>query len=193
VNEARFHNVALLTSPGRVMTPRRATEALVDAALTELGDAPARVADVGTGSGAIAVTLALLAPRIHVWATDVSPAAVELTRRNTARHGLEGRVQVVQGDLLGEVPPPIDLVVANLPYLPARLSAAYPEYAAEPADAIFAAADGLGPYRRLVAQARRRLGPDGAVLVQYRGSVVRAEHEELDQLEERLTSFARAA
>ena len=93
---ARFAGLDLLTAPGRVMTPRRATERLVERAVALVGTAPARVADVGSGSGAIAVALALGAPRAEVWAVDLSPDAVELTRANTALYGVEERVHVVQ-------------------------------------------------------------------------------------------------
>src|SRR5207344_3155072 len=110
---ATFHTVSFLTRPGEVMTPRHATEALVDRALERIGDDPAHVADVGTGSGAIAVTLALLAPRAVIWATDMSRAAVELAQANAERLGVADRVNVVRGDLLDPIPPPLDLVVAN--------------------------------------------------------------------------------
>jgi release factor glutamine methyltransferase len=103
------------------MVPRPATEALVDAAVKLLGDRPARVADVGTGSGAIAVALALGALRARIWATDVSQAAIELACANIARHGLTDRITVCRGDLLEGVPGDLDLIVANLPYLPERL------------------------------------------------------------------------
>ena len=66
--QARFHGLTFVTDPGRVFTPRAASEKLVDRALARLGSTPARVADVGTGSGAIAVTLALQAPLVEVWA-----------------------------------------------------------------------------------------------------------------------------
>src|ERR687897_2304868 len=106
-----FSGVRLLTAPGRVMSPRRATEHLVERALARLGSAPARVADVGSGSGAIAVAIALRAPNVEVWATDHSEAAVELTRTNVAGYGLGQRVRVIRGDLLESVPGLLDLVV----------------------------------------------------------------------------------
>jgi release factor glutamine methyltransferase len=178
-----FHGVRLLTAPGRVMTPRPATEALVDRALELVGDRPARVADVGTGSGAIAVTLALLAPRLEVWATDTSVAAVELATANAERLGLDGRVFILQGDLLEPVPGELDLVIANLPYLPGREAAAHPELEGEPFAAVYAAGDGLGPLNRLFDQAYDRLGEGGSVVYQYRGEVFEARREELPLLQ----------
>jgi release factor glutamine methyltransferase len=174
-----FHGIGLLTAPGRVMTPRPATEALVDRALERIGDRPARVADVGTGSGAIAVTLALRAPNVEVWATDTSAPAVELATANAARFGLLGRVHISEGDLLGPIPGELDLVVANLPYLPAREAREHPELVGEPLAAVYAPGDGLGPLRRLFEQARDRLRPGGGVVYQYRGQVFEADASEL--------------
>jgi release factor glutamine methyltransferase len=179
-----FSGIRLLTAPGRVMTPRQATEHLVERALARLGSAPARVADIGSGSGAIAVAIALRAPDVEVWATDRSEAAVELTRANVARYGLGQRVHVVQGDLLEPVPGLLDLVVANLPYLPERLrlESRYADLRAEPAAAVFAPGDGLGPYRRLLEASAHRLTDRGALLVQFRGRILEATCCDFDDL-----------
>jgi release factor glutamine methyltransferase len=178
-----FHGVRVLTAPGRVMTPRPATEALVDRALELVGDRPARVADVGTGSGAIAVALALLAPQTEVWGTDLSAAAVQLAAANVERLGLDERVFIMEGDLLEPVPGELDLVLANLPYLPGREAAAHPELESEPFAAVYALGDGLGPLGRLFAQANERLRDGGAVVYQYRGEVFEARREELPLLQ----------
>jgi release factor glutamine methyltransferase len=158
------------------MTPRRATEHLVERALARLGSAPATVADVGSGSGAISVAIALRAPNVEVWATDCSEAAVELTRANVAQYGLGQRVRVVRGDLLDSVPGMLDLVVANLPYLPERLrlESDYADLRSEPAAAGFAPGDGLGPYRRLLEASVHRLTDRAALLVQFRGRILEA-------------------
>jgi Methyltransferase small domain len=110
-----FNGLSLASRPGRVMTPRRATEPLVRAALDRIGSDPARVVDVGTGVGAIAVAIADAAPNAHVFATDTSRCAIALARANVRRHGLCDRVTVRHGRLLEPVPGEIDLVVANLP------------------------------------------------------------------------------
>jgi release factor glutamine methyltransferase len=117
MTETPFCGIRVLTLPGEVMSPRPATEQLVDVAAPCVGDRPARVADVGTGSGAIAVALALRAPRARLWATDTSAAAVALAQANVWRHGLGDRIRVQRADLLEGVPAELDLVVANLPYL----------------------------------------------------------------------------
>jgi HemK-like putative methylase len=111
MHEVTFSGLSLDASPGRVMTPRPATEQLVAAAVNFVRSRPTRVADVGTGTGAIAVAIAEAAPAARVYTTDTSPYAVELARANVERHGLGDRVTVRHGDLLDPVPGPIDLVV----------------------------------------------------------------------------------
>src|SRR5688572_19896754 len=113
-----FHGLDLIAAAGQVMTPRPASERLVDTAVAIVRDRPARIADVGTGSGAIAIALAAALPRAELFATDNSAAAVLLARANAARLGLAERVTVLHGNLLDPVAGPLDLVVANLPYLP---------------------------------------------------------------------------
>jgi len=183
-----FHHASITTRPGAVMTPRAATEQLVDRAAELIGDRPARVADVGTGSGAIAVALALVAPRAEIWATDVSREAVELAQSNVRSHELEGRVHVLCGDLLDPVPDSLDLVVANLPYLPWQLRD-HPDYSdlrAEPPSAVFAAGQGLDPYCRLLPQAKVRLREDGRLVIQYRARMLESGRDELDELRRQL-------
>ena len=164
------------------MIPRPASEQLVAAAVARVGRLRARVADVGTGSGAIAVAIASACPRAEVWATDTSLPAVALARANVRRHGLEERVFVRHGDLLDPAPRLLDLVVANLPYIPASTAAQHPDLRAEPFAAVFAPGDGLDPYRRLIEAAVRRLRANGVVLLQLYGRVVAATRAELPAL-----------
>lgn len=173
MEHASFYGLPLLAAPGEVMTPRPATEQLVAAAAARIGPGFARAADVGTGSGAIAVALALAAPRAEIWASDVSAAAVLLARANAHRFGVEDRVHVVHCDLLDELPGGLDLIVANLPYLPRGEDR--PELAGEPEQAVYADGDGLVLYRRLLAEAQRKLGPEGTVLMQLHRRVLVAE------------------
>jgi release factor glutamine methyltransferase len=192
-----WRGLELETAPGHVMTPRPATEALVDAALASIDGRPVTVADVGTGSGAIAIAVAHAAPHADVWATDVNPEAVALARRNADRLGVGDRVHVRLGDLLSPVPKLVDVVVANLPYLPAELRSEpqYREYASEPETAIYAPGDGLGPYRRLLAACRegRLTTPGGRVLIQFHRDVLAADCWELERLQERLEQLSLAA
>lgn len=179
-----FDGVRIRTSPGLVMTPSSTTEALVNWAVGWIGSRPLRIADVGTGSGAIAVAVALRAPASRIWATDDDEAAVALARANVRRHGLQGRVRVLLGDLLGPVPGQVDLVVANLPYQSQARSRGHARGACsdQPKHAIYAPGDGLGYYRALLEECRSRLTLGGVLAIQLYGAVLAAGHGQLDQL-----------
>jgi release factor glutamine methyltransferase len=185
-----FHGLPFLTAPGRVFTPREATEQLVDAALDRIDGVPKRVADVGTGTGAVAVALAVNRPQIEVWATDTNEEAVELARRNAEKHDVADRVHVLRGDLLEPVPFPVDLVVANLPYLPEREHDDL--YDDGPADAVYAPGDGLEPYRRLLDACRegRLVTPGGTVLIQFHRKPLAADCWQLEDLRSVLETTA---
>jgi len=191
--ETSFYDLSLLVSPGKVFTPRLATEALVDAALERIDGKPVRAADVGTGTGAVAVALAVNRPGLEVWATDTSEAAVELARANAERHGVADRVHVVRGDILDPVPLPVDLVVANLPHLPER---AHDErYDGEPQEAVYAPGDGLGPYRRLLNACHdgKLVTPGGTVLIQFHRKPLAADCWGLEDLRAELEDRAEAS
>jgi release factor glutamine methyltransferase len=148
-----------------VLVPRPETELVVETALTLPLSKTARVLDVGTGSGCIAVTLAAERPRWRVSAVDRSPAALAIAGRNRDRYRVS--VPLFVGDLTLAVAPPWDLVVANLPYIPAadidRLAA---EVRHDPAAALDGGADGLDVVRRLVADLGRLLRPCGGAVLE---------------------------
>ncbi|PYM90511.1 MAG: peptide chain release factor N(5)-glutamine methyltransferase [Candidatus Rokuibacteriota bacterium] len=158
-----------------VLVPRPETEMLVEWTLSLLPRASARrrlAIDVGTGSGCIACALAVARTDVDVVAIDASPAAVEIARRNVAGLGLSGRVTVREGDLLSGLGAcRADLVVANLPYLPAPVLAGLaPEVVDhEPWVALDGGPDGLSVIRSLVAQAPRWLAPGGALVLETAG------------------------
>jgi release factor glutamine methyltransferase len=185
--QTKFHGLTFVTEPGRVFSPRATTEKLVDAALARLGDSPARVADVGTGSGVVAVTLALRAPQIEVWASDTCATALRVASTNAERLGAQ--VHLVHGDLLDGLPRDLDLIVANLPYLVPGT----PGYENEPEAAVFSTGDGLDHYRRLLSGAGDHLAASGGVLLQFDGQVLEAERSELPWLLTRLESLVAAA
>jgi release factor glutamine methyltransferase len=185
-----FFGLPLATARGRVMTPRPASERLVAAALERIDDRPARVVDVGTGTGAIALAIASAAPAAEVWATDTSRAAVALARANARLHGLGDRVVVRHADLIDPVPDPIDVVVANLPYLPLADAARYPELGDEPGSAVFASGDGLEPYRRLLEACAERLDDAASVVIQLHRAPLVATAGELHALRARLETVA---
>jgi release factor glutamine methyltransferase len=155
--EQEFYGLALRVTPA-VLIPRPETEILVEAVLTELqADGPIRILDVGTGSGAIAITLAHHLPLAYVAAADLSAAALEVAAANAVRHELGSRIRFVESDLLGALDSEerFDAIVSNPPYVPAgdreMLHPQVREF--EPAAALFAGGDGLDVYRRLVPQA----------------------------------------
>jgi release factor glutamine methyltransferase len=180
-----FYDLDLETAPGRVFTPRPATERLVEAALERIDGVPMRIADVGTGSGAVAVALAVNKPNVEVWATDTNEEAVQLARANAERFGVADRVHVVQGSILDPLTEPVDLVVANLPYLPE--SEHDSRYDGEPEDAIYAPGDGLDPYRRLLNACRDgKLQTGGTVLIQFHAQPFAADCWQLEDLRSEL-------
>ena len=150
-----------------VLIPRPETELLVDRAMAWLRDrGPAQVVDVGTGSGCIAVTLALECPQIEMQATDVSAAALALAQENATRLG--ARVRWHHTNLLDQVEAPLDLIVSNPPYVPegdrAELMRDVRDF--EPAAALFGGGDGLDVIRQLIPLAWARLVPGGGLMME---------------------------
>jgi release factor glutamine methyltransferase len=154
----------------RVLVPRPETELLVEAALEfcRERDGGRVIADVGTGSGAIAVALALNLPGAFIYAVDISAGALEVAACNIARYGLQDRIKLLQGDLLAPLAVPADVIVANLPYialdemrhLPAEVSGHEPEIALSGGER------GTEVIGRLLAQAKGRINPGGIVLLE---------------------------
>ena len=154
-----------------VLIPRPDTEVAVDEALaairsaraTSPGVAPVSVLDVGTGSGCIAITLALEYPNAQVRATDTSAAALAVARENAVRHGVSKRIEFHLESLTGNRHDACDVIVSNPPYVAERdrsaLAADVRDY--EPATALFGGNDGLDVLRQLVPAAARALRPGG--------------------------------
>lgn len=173
LGEKEFMGLSFAVTPA-VLIPRPETELLVETALLLLGgEEEPLVAEAGTGSGCIAVSLARYHPGVVVYATDISPAALEVAAQNARRHGVEGRVRLLRGDLLAPLlalgfSGRLSLVAANLPYvargeipqLPVEVS----RY--EPRVALDGGEDGLDLYRRLVPQAEELLRPGGHLLME---------------------------
>jgi release factor glutamine methyltransferase len=152
-----------------VLIPRPETELIVEALLEVVSsEAQARVADVGTGSGCLAVTIACERPSTRVIAIDVSDDAIEVARRNVIRHGVGDTVFLGIGDLLPDhlAAERFDLIVSNPPYVPERDRATLPpevqEY--EPGSALFAGGDGLDVIRRLVRSSVDHLNSGGYLI-----------------------------
>ncbi len=169
VGNRHFYLLEFEVSPA-VLVPRPDTETLVELALRAVKGIPApAILDLGTGSGCIAVSLAHQCKGAAVTASDVSPDALEVARRNAARHGVGDRVTFLTGDLFAPVPPgPFDLIVSNPPYIAhaefAGLSADVRDH--EPRAALDGGPDGLAFYRRIAAEAGNFVKPGGSVMVE---------------------------
>lgn len=166
-----FHGLRLAVTPD-VLVPRPETEGLVAWALEALAERPEPVvADLGTGSGAIACAIAQAAPRAEVLAVELSGGALAVASRNVRALGLATRVRLLAGDLfapLGSIPASLDLVVANPPYLPSAVIASLPPEVSrhEPRAALDGGPDGLAVIRRIVAGAPAVLRPAGLLLME---------------------------
>jgi release factor glutamine methyltransferase len=154
----------------RVLVPRPDTETLVEQALELLKampdkGRPPRVADIGTGSGALALALKKERPGDEVFAVDVSPDALEVARGNANRLGFD--VTFLQGDLVSPLAGPFDLIASNPPYIPSQdIAGLSPEVRREPSLALDGGADGLVLVRRLASDARKILAPGGALAME---------------------------
>lgn len=153
----------------RVLIPRPETETLVEVALTiarqrDLG----LMAEVGVGSGAIAIALAINLPGAEIYAIDSSSDALDVAAENCRRHDVSDRVYLLHGDLLAPLPGPVELIVANLPYVStAELSTLAPEITKyEPVVALEGGPDGLDQIRRLLEQVGPCLKPAGLLCLE---------------------------
>ncbi|MEA3310481.1 MAG: peptide chain release factor N(5)-glutamine methyltransferase, partial [Chloroflexota bacterium] len=162
-----FYGFDFAVTPA-VLIPRPETELLVDEALAWLDVHRCRRAvEVGTGSGCIATTLAVRVPELRVTATDISASALQVARRNAVRHGVAGRLNFVQGDLLAPLAGPLELLLSNPPYVAEHEWDALPtSVRKEPRTALLAGPEGLDVIRRLLLQAAQRLLPGGLLLVE---------------------------
>ena len=167
VGEQEFYGLKFRVTRD-VLIPRPETEHLVEALLARIShDTPISIADVGTGSGAIAVALAHALPQSRLTALDISPAALAVAEENAVTHGVTERIRFLQSDLLAAVQGgSFDAVVSNPPYVAEDevLEAQVRDY--EPAAALFAGPKGLDIYERFIPQARAALKPGGWLLME---------------------------
>lgn len=176
VKHREFYGIDFFVD-SRVLIPRPETELLVEAALKlaksrtnylSSSGRPFLIADVGTGCGAIAISLALNLPHIKVYATDISLSALEVARLNCESHNVTEQIILLQGNLLEPVPGPVDLTVANLPYIESsELANLSPEITNfEPRVAIDGGQSGLDQIRQLLEQAKEKIHPRGCLLLE---------------------------
>ena len=170
-----FRGLRIRVTPD-VLIPRPETEGLVEWALELLNASSSNgsplLADIGTGSGAIACALAAACPDARVVATDVSPAALAVAEGNVRALGLGGRVRVIAGDLLEPLaaePAALNMIVANAPYLPSGILPSLPRevFAYEPRQALDGGPDGMEVIRRLLTAAPAALRPGGRLVLDF--------------------------
>jgi len=173
VNHREFYGSDFYVD-SRVLIPRTETELLVDTALEFAANnstyltRPLIIADIGTGCGAIAVSIALNLPCSKIYATDISSSALEIASLNCDYHKVTDRVILLQGNLLEPLPEPVDLLVANLPYIKSsELVNLSPEIIKfEPRLAIDGGESGLDYIHQLLEQAGGRINPEGCLLLE---------------------------
>jgi release factor glutamine methyltransferase len=169
LRRAEFYGLAFEVNPD-VLIPRPETEHLVEKAIELAGRfIRPRIADVGTGAGAIAIALAHKMPDSIVTAIDISRDALDIAKQNAARNQVAHRIRFLEGDLLSPVAgSQFEIIVSNPPYVPeadrASLAVEVRDY--EPEQALFAGPDGLATYRRLIPQAIDALAPGGFVVLE---------------------------
>jgi len=169
LGEQEFFGLTFAVTPD-VLIPRPETEHLVEALLARVPhDRPLRIADVGTGSGAIAVALSYALPEAQVTGLDISEAALAIAKRNAETHHVAGRMRFLTSDVLSAVASErFDAIVSNPPYVAeadrASLEPQVRDY--EPSGALFAGTSGLDVYERLIPEAHATLEPGGWLLME---------------------------
>ncbi|MDI6829254.1 MAG: peptide chain release factor N(5)-glutamine methyltransferase [Armatimonadota bacterium] len=167
IGHKEFHGLDIEVTPA-VLVPRQETETLVEATVAVLKDIPSPlVAEVGVGSGAVAIALAKSIPSAKIFATDSSEEALQVARRNINRHGMEQRIELRLGNFLEPLAGLVfDVVVSNPPYIPTdEIPSLQPEVARyEPIMALDGGMDGLDCYRKIVREAPRYLKQGGRLL-----------------------------
>jgi release factor glutamine methyltransferase len=171
--QQEFFGLQLKVTPATLI-PRPETEILVEAVLDRLPhDRPVRILDIGTGTGAIALALAVHLPQAEITAIDLSSKALEVARENAVTHHLDNRIRFLKSDLLAalsqeEQTATFDAIVSNPPYIPdsdnAQLHPQIRDH--EPHTALFAGPSGLDIYRRLIPEARAALKPGGLLALE---------------------------
>ncbi|MGI6083519.1 MAG: peptide chain release factor N(5)-glutamine methyltransferase [Limnochordia bacterium] len=186
LGEKEFMKKTFTVSPA-VLIPRPETELLVETAITrieEAGAAPVSLLDVGTGSGVIAIMLALAFPLAEITASDASSQALAVARQNAVRHNVASQIKFVQSDMLDDLPSGAryHAIVSNPPYVSeTELAGLAPDIRYEPRMALDGGADGLVLVRRLLSEARERLIPGGFLAMEIganQGEAVRLMAEE---------------
>ncbi len=164
IGYTEFYGLKIETRVGALI-PRPETERLVELVLERLPNKPAKVVDIGTGTGAIALALKAERPKLEVLATDINPRTLELTRQNAA--GLKLKLETVQTSILDGIDRMFDVIVSNPPYLPNADDGTLDiEVQLEPKEALFGGTDGLSLAREIVIAAREKLVTGGLLALE---------------------------
>jgi len=170
-----------------VLIPRPETELLVEKAIAWLGKNPSHplnIADVGTGSGIIAISIALHTSNTHILATDISTKALQIARQNAEKHGVNDKIKFIECDLLPNheqqntnftsatlYPSTLNLICANLPYIPTNTLHGLPIYGREPTLALDGGTDGLKLFRKLMKIAPEWMAPNSLILLEIEATL----------------------
>ena len=150
-----------------VLIPRPESELLVEKTLNLARHHPiATIAEIGTGCGAIAISLAVNLPQAKIYASDISATAIKIAQLNCQKHEVADRIHLLEGDMLDPLPEPVDLIVANLPYVRETELSQVNTGNFEPSLALNGGADGLEKIRRLCPQISDKLHPGGCLLLE---------------------------
>ena len=150
-----------------VLIPRPESELLVEKSLNlTQNHAVSAIAEIGTGCGAIAISLALNLPQVKIYATDVSAPALRVALFNCKKHGVINRICLLQGNMLNPLPEPVDLIIANLPYVKESELSQMRLASFEPQLALNGGLDGLERIRQLCSQVSSKLRPEGCLLLE---------------------------
>ena len=150
-----------------VLIPRPESELLVEKSLNlTQNHAVSAIAEIGTGCGAIAISLALNLPQVKIYATDVSAPALRVALFNCKKHGVINRICLLQGNMLNPLPEPVDLIIANLPYVKESELSQMRSASFEPQLALNGGPDGLERIRQLCSQVSSKLRPEGCLLLE---------------------------
>ncbi|MFA6271879.1 MAG: peptide chain release factor N(5)-glutamine methyltransferase [Patescibacteria group bacterium] len=148
-----------------VLIPRPETELLVETVLKEIkNDLTITIADIGTGSGCIAIAIAKNLPQAKIIAVDISNPALTVAKKNAKKYGVKKQIRFVCGDLLKKLNDPVDIIIANLPYVPKN--EAKKEISFEPKEALFGENDGMEFLEKIITQSKTKLNENGVILLE---------------------------
>ena len=166
IGHREFYGLDFYVNP-HVLIPRPESELLVEMALSlAQNHRVTTIADIGTGCGAIAINLALHSSQTKIYATDISASALKVALINCKKHGVVNRICLLQGDMLDPLPEPVDLIVANLPYVKKAELLRTSQVETEPLLALNGGPDGLQKIHRLCRQVENKLHPTGYLFLE---------------------------